>query len=178
MASEFVADINRYIFSAADRLMFDTNIWLLLYGPQSPTDHRAALYSAALRRILEAQSRIYIDLVVIAEFINTYARMKQRLIAPRQSFKAFRKSADFQTVARDIVADARNLTKQCAWTASDLELSMVDSLLDTYGLGQSDFNDQIIAANCAQQGLTLITDDSDFKDYHVAIITANQKLLT
>jgi len=116
MASEFVADINRYVFSAADRLMFDTNIWLLLYGPQSPTDHRAALYSAALRRILEAQSRIYIDLVVIAEFINTYARMKQRLIAPKQKFKDFRKSADFQAVAREIVADARNLTKQCAWT--------------------------------------------------------------
>jgi predicted nucleic acid-binding protein len=177
MASELVADIRQYVFSATDRLMLDTNIWLLIYGPQSPIDPRTALYSAALRRILEAQSRIYIDLVVIAEFINTYARMKQRLIAPRQSFKDFRRSADFQAVAQDIVADAKSLTKQCAWAASDLELAVVDSLLDTYELGQSDFNDQIIAASCAQQGLTLITDDSDFKDFHVAIITANQKLL-
>jgi len=177
MASKFVADISQYIFSAADRLMFDTNIWLLIYGPQSPTDPRAALYSAALRKILEAKSRIYIDLVVLSEFVNMYARMRQRLIAPQGKFKDFRKSADFQVVAQDIVADAKSLTKQCVWTDSGLELVVVDSLLDMYRLGQSDFNDQIIAANCEQQGLTLITDDSDFKDYHVAIITANQKLL-
>jgi len=178
MASELAADINRYVFSASDRLMFDTNIWLLIYGPQSPTDRRVALYSAALRRILEAKSRIYINLVVISEFINAYARKKQRLIGFEGNFKEFRASMDFRAVAQDIVADAKNLTKQCAWTARDLELSVVEGLLDTYRLGQSDFNDQIIAANCEQQGLTLITDDSDFKDYNIAIITGNRKLLT
>ena len=34
------------------------------------------IYSSALRRIIETKSHIYIDVLVVSEFINRYARQK------------------------------------------------------------------------------------------------------
>jgi len=175
--TEQAVNIGQYAFTASDHLLLDTSVWLLIYGPQVPGDSRIAPYSDALRRMLEAKSHLYIDLVVLSELINTYARMKHRLVAPKLNFKDFRKSTDFQVVAQDIVPDAKLVMKQCAWVANGLELPLVDGLLDEYAHGKSDFNDQVISAFCSQHGLKLVTDDSDFKDRNIPILTANSQLL-
>lgn len=175
--TEQAVDISQYTFTASDHLLLDTSVWLLIYGPQVPGDSRVALYSGALKRMLEAKSRLYVDVVILSEFINTYARMKQKIVAPRLKFKDFRRTAAFQTVANDVVADTKQMMKQCVWVTNDLELSAVDGLLDEYALGKSDFNDQIISVLCSQNGLKLVTDDSDFKDRDIPILTANSQLL-
>lgn len=175
--TERAVDIGQYVFTASDQLLLDTSVWLLIYGPHVPGDSRVALYSGALKRMLEAKSRLYVDVVILSEFINTYVRMKQQIAAPRLRFKDFRRTAAFQTVANDVVADAKHMMKQCVWVANDLELSAVDGLLDEYALGKSDFNDQIISVLCSRKGMKLVTDDSDFKDRDIPILTANSQLL-
>lgn len=175
--TEQTVDIGQHTFTASDHLLLDTSVWLLIYGPQVPGESRVALYSGALKRMLEAKSRLYVDVVILSEFINTNARMKMRLVAPRLSFKDFRRTAAFQTVANDVVADTKQMMKQCAWVTNDLELPAVDGLLDEYALGKSDFNDQIISILCRQKGMKLVTDDSDFKDLGIPILTANSQLL-
>lgn len=177
VVTERAIDIGQYTFTASDRLMLDTSVWLLIYGPQVPGDNRVAPYSDALRRILEAKSRVYIDLVVLSELINTYARMKHRLVAPKLKFKDFRNTADFQAVTQDIIADVRQVMKQCTWIVNSLALPSVDELLEEYKRSQSDFNDQLIRALCKQHELTLVTDDSDFKDRNMPILTANRQML-
>jgi len=52
------------------------------------------------------------------------------------------------------------------------------ALVDEYEKGNSDFNDQVLAELCKSKGLTLVTDDSDFADTGLTIVTANQRLLT
>ena len=170
--------IASYDFSHSDELLLDANIWLLVYGPQIPRDPRVAIYSQALDKILAAKSRIYIDVLVVSEFINTYARLKWNLLVARNlGFKQFRRSKDFKSVARDIAADVKLVLRHCTRVASGFESLAIDPLIDEYAAGASDFNDQILTTLCKKAGLKLITDDSDFKGRGIPVITANKKLL-
>ena len=56
-------------------------------------------------------------------------------------------------------------------------MSVIDHMLDDLASGEFDFNDKIIAAHCTNLGLKLVTDDSDFKNFNIPIITANSRLL-
>lgn len=175
LKAEAVANYN---FNPADKLLLDTNIWLLVYGPQRPGDNRVAIYSQALSRILAAQSHIYIDVLIVSEFINAYARLKWKLLPTSPTdFKQFRKSGDFKSIAQDIAADVKRVLQHCMRVENGFDSLKIDALINEYAAGDSDFNDQILAALCKKEGLKLVTDDGDFKSQGIAVITANKKLL-
>ena len=67
--------LSTYRFRETDRLLFDANVWLFLHSPQyGPNDSRVRVYSAAVKNIFAARSRIFIDALVLSEFINAWAR--------------------------------------------------------------------------------------------------------
>ena len=170
--------VKRYSFKRHDKLFLDANIWLLLYGPQKPLGNWVKTYSQVFQRILNAGSKIYTDVLVVSEFINSYARIKHKLIAPCIEFKDFRKSPDFKPVAQDIVFDVKkNILKHCCLIESGFTKVGLDDLLDEYAAGDSDFNDQVITELCRTNGFTLITNDRDFKCQNIMILTANRSLL-
>jgi len=173
--------ISTYDFKSSEALLLDANIWLFVYGPQKPTDTRVTAYSEALKNILAAKICIYIDVLIVSEFINAYARMKWNLL-PESSrpryFKQFRKSRDFTPVARDIAADVKRMLQHCTRAESGFESLAIDTLVDEYAAGDSDFNDQVLTALCKKKGLKMVTDDADFKGQDIPIITANKRLLS
>jgi len=178
MTGHNVTAVNNYEFTSGDRLFFDANIWLYIYGPQKPSDRWVDIYSQVLSRILEAQSQIYIDVLIVSEFINAYARIKQSFVEPGMKFKGFRNRPDFKFVAQDIARDVRCVMKNCSRIEHDFAALEIDSLLDDYAEGCHDFNDQMIARLCERKGLTLITHDADFKGQQIPILTANRRLLS
>lgn len=167
-----------YKFKSEDELFLDANIWLLVFGPQKPRDRRVTTYSQALARILAAKCRIYIDVLIVSEFINTYARFKWRVMnCPHGDFKRFRNSPDFKPIAQNIAADVRRVLKHCSRVESGFETLDLNGLITEYADGTSDFNDQVIAKLCQRKGLTLVTDDSDFRGQGMPVVTANKRLL-
>lgn len=177
MANRALA-VNTYNFTPDDELLLDTNIWLFFYGPQKPGNERVAAYSEAFAKILAAGCRIYIDVLIVSEFINAYARMKWGILEkPRGDFKQFRRSLDFKPIAQDIVGDIRQVLKHCSRLENGFEKLDIDGLISEYAEGDSDFNDQVIAALCRRKGLKLITDDSDFRGRGIPVVTANKRLL-
>jgi predicted nucleic acid-binding protein len=126
---------------------------------------------------LEAKSRIYIDVLVASEFINTYARLQWRLSAPGEEFKAFRNSPDFRPVAREIADNVKRVLSHCSRVESGFDALDADDLLDEYAQGGADFNDQVIRNLCRSRSLKLITDDRDFNGQGIAVLTANRRLL-
>jgi len=172
--------ISTYDFKSSEALLLDANIWLFVYGPQKPTDTRVAAYSEALAKILAAKSCIYIDVLIVSEFVNAYARMKWNLL-PESSrpryFKQFRRSEDFKPVAQDIAADVKRVLQHCTRVESGFESLAIDTLVDEYASGDSDFNDQVLTALCKKKGLKMVTDDVDFKGRGIPVITANKRLL-
>jgi predicted nucleic acid-binding protein len=175
-------DITSYQFSNADSLVFDTNVWLYIYGPQgSPVDFKSRAYSNAFANALRENSQIWVDVLVISEFVNRFARIEYDIQYPnkanRPDFKHFRNSPDFKPVAQTIVAAMRKILKFAARTESGLTSINVDALLAEFENGGCDFNDQILMRLCISQNLKLVTDDIDFKGKGVNILTANKRIL-
>ena len=170
-------EVSNYNFTPQHKLFFDANIWLYLYAPQDPVDPSVHIYSNVFNRVLKAKSQIYIDVLVVSEFINTCARGKWRFVAPRKPFKVFRNSRHFKPIAKNIAADVKQIMKHCSQIESSFETLKIDDLLNDYAKGNSDFNDQVIMELCKSNGLTLITDDRDFKTKVIPVLTGNSKLL-
>ncbi len=170
--------VNQYNFQSSDQLLLDTNIWLFLYGPQSPKNNpKVGIYSQAFNKILQAKSHIYIDALIVSEFINRYARIRQDLISSKVSFKRFRQSPEFQAIASDIVADVKRVLRHCIQIECDFETLAMDDLLDEFKTGNFDFNDQVLTALCKKRKLKLVTDDGDFDTAEISVLTANIALL-
>ena len=95
-------------------------------------------------------------------------------MAPQiKPFKTFRNSSHFKSVAQDIAADAKHIMSHCSRLESGFAMLEVDDLLTEYAVGDSDFNDQVITELCKCNGLTLITNDRDFRSQEIPILTVN-----
>ena len=178
MMENNVQAVGSYTFSRRDKLFLDANVWLYLFGARQPRNHWNQIYSQVFNRILNANSQIYIDVLVVSEFINAYARMKQKVVAPHiNNFKVFRGSLYFKPVAEDIADDAELVMSHCSMIESGFTTLPMNDLLADFATGDSDFNDQVITELCKSNAFTLITNDSDFKTQRIPILTANQSLL-
>ena len=175
-------DITTYVFAPDEGLLIDANVWLVLYGPQgNPPKPKTQIYSSALKSILAAKSRIYLDILVMSEFVNACARFeydRQPVASKPASFKAFRDSAAFQPIAKGIAAACRKLEKHCERLESQFSTVDISAILAEYENCKADFNDLVLAELCKSKGLSLVTHDGDFKDRGLTLISANPKLLT
>lgn len=173
--------VKKYNFKRHDKLFLDANIWLYLYAPQKPQAYWVKIYSEVFRRILKAGSKIHTDVLVVAEFVNRYARSKWQFDESHSDefdeFKDFRNSPHFKPVASAIAADVKRVLKHCSRIESGFAKLKTDDLLTDYSAGNSDFNDLVIAELCKCNGLTLITNDGDFKNQEIPVLSANPKLL-
>ncbi|MCY3723845.1 MAG: PIN domain-containing protein [Candidatus Poribacteria bacterium] len=171
-------EVRHYNFTAQDNLFLDANIWLYLYGPPKPRSYWRSIYESVFNRMLGAKSRIYIDVLVVSEFINAYARLKWRDASSYpNTFKTFRNSPDFELIAQGITAAVKQIMKHCSQVESCFTTLDMDDLLTNYDTGNFDFNDQVITEICKSNEFTLITNDGDFKTQEISILTANQFLL-
>lgn len=165
-------------FNRKDKLFLDTNIWLYLYGPQRRKARVIDAYSKMLKRILAAGSRIYIDVLVVSEFINTCTRLKWQIATKKEiRFKAFRNAPSFKSVAKSVSSDVGRVMTHCLRVESGFAGIEVTELLNEFAAGECDFNDQVIIKLCKKEELTLITHDADFRDAGIPILTANHRLL-
>ena len=175
------SEISAYAFTPNDEFLLDTNIWFSIYGPTRPGDRKAMVYSRALSQMLAVKCQIYVEVLILSEYVNRYARLKHNILKSRpgidQDFKRFRKSPAFKPVASDIAGDVRQILKHCERIESHLPEVDIAALIDEFEKGDSDFNDQILAELCKRRNLKLVTHDSDFKDCGVNIVTANRDLL-
>ncbi len=175
--TDSVYSITDYNFLPDDELFLDTNIWLKIFCPQTANEPRVGVYSSAFRRILETNCHIYIDVLVVSEFINTYSRILWRHSQSGLSFKAFRNSQQFVPIAQDIASNITRILKHCSRLDHKFDTLNIRDLFDEYSKGSVDFNDQVIGRLCKSRNLKLITDDQDFTVDGVSILTANNNLL-
>lgn len=179
--SESTTRINQYSFSATDKLLLDANVWLFIYVPQyRPPDQRAKTYSAAFKQILRAHCQVFIDPLILSEFVNVLARLAFNRLPTRSrpsDFKEFRKSSSFRRIARDIADSCQRILKVSARIESGLTSLDIGALINRYAAGRCDINDLILTELCRSKELTFVTDDADFRGSNLRILTANTRLL-
>ena len=176
MANRIVS-IEEHNFEPEEQLLLDTNIWLFIFGPQDYSRSEVEIYSSAIRRILAAKSRIFIDILIVSEFINAYSRILWRQSGTNIRFKEFRNSQRFQPIAREVAQQITRVLSYCSYLDSQLDQIEMPDLIGEYAKGGNDFNDQVIGISCRIRNLKLITDDRDFGDQGIAVLTANNNLL-
>jgi len=170
-----ILDVRTYKFKREDRVLLDANIWIYIHGPDA-RGWKTEVYSAALKRIRLAQSAIHVDLLVLSEFMNRYARIHQGY-SRKKEFKEFRGSPEYGIVAKSIAAAARRIIKLCHLVTDGFEAVDIGKLIDTFELECADFNDLVIAETCRSENLMLVTHDGDFRESGITILTASPALL-
>ena len=143
-----IKKVGDYCFSPKDRLFLDTNVWLSVFGRQKSLSENKKFYSEIVDRIIKADSKIFLNAVVVSEFINACARKKFYLIAERikklqkekkfknsktmkrvqqlKEFKNFRRHKCFQMIASDV----RYMLKYGRFVNDELSESEVNRMMD------------------------------------------------
>lgn len=92
-------------------------------------------------------------------------------------FKGFRKSQDFSAVVSTAETFAKRILSFCkvhSIPARELDLNMA---LADFSSGKVDFNDALLVDTCKKRNLKLMTNDSDFQEGGIEVLTTNLRLL-
>ena len=177
-------DLSQWSFSAQDRVLPDANFWINVFGPAPVVGQRGRRiqnYSRGFQDMLQNKATLFIDVLILSEFVNTLARLEfntnfKNTYGPT-GFKQFRNSADFLPAARVIASESRKILRHCQRLDHAFSESDVPRLLAEFEQGGEDFNDQLIIEVAKKHSLTLLTDDGDMTNGGVTVLTANPRLI-
>jgi len=182
-----VFDIRSFKYKEEHHFLIDANVWLDVFGP-IPRSRRSGAYTTAMQDMRVKKSKIHLDVLVLSEFINRYARILYQIELLKYSglsdeekpkYKQFRDSPEFKLVAEEIrivTKDIINMATVCC--NPDFNCDKANAFTDVFGRDCVDFNDQIIADSCKTKTLLLVTDDGDFQNYdEISILTANPRAI-
>ncbi|MCQ1535571.1 PIN domain-containing protein [Methanosarcina sp. KYL-1] len=172
-----VHSVEGYDFSREQLFFFDTNIWLYIYGPIGFSDPRSDLYSRVLKEIRASNSSIYINCLIISEFINAFARIEFKQQSEFSKYKEFRNSPGFRPVAQDISHNLKKILRSTLTCDPEMQEVNLPEIMEIFEQGKYDFNDLVFAEICRAKDMVFVTHDKDFRDLGVEILTANERLL-
>jgi predicted nucleic acid-binding protein len=177
-------DLASWRFSPLDQILPDANFWINVFGPAATCAQpirRVRAYSAAFREMLKSKASLFIDVLVLSEFVNTMARQEFNANFLQsyggKGFKGFRNSTDFHPTAKMIARESRKILNCCKRLDHSFSEWDVPQLLADFEKGGEDFNDQLIVEISKKYSLTILTDDGDMTKGGVNVITANARLL-
>jgi predicted nucleic acid-binding protein len=172
-----IHSIESYDFPAGKGYFFDTNIWLYIYGPIGWLDEKSDTYSSALKGIRDSKGTIYINCMIMSEFINSFSRIEFKQQSKFSRYKEFRNSLGYRAIAQDIAFNVKKILRNTLACDPELQAISLPEVMDLFEQGKYDFNDLLFAQVCRAKGLIFVTHDKDFSELGVEILTANQKLV-
>ncbi|TWI73968.1 putative nucleic acid-binding protein [Desulfobotulus alkaliphilus] len=173
-------DLSSYSFSSDEQILVDTNVWLYLFpAPTGSSNKLAAQYSTAFSNLVSAKAQPVLDPIVLSEYLNRYVRIEWEgnYKSRHPKFKDFRNSSDFSTVASVAEAFSKKILSFCqihSIPANELDLNQA---LADFSAGKVDFNDAILVDICKKRNLKLMTNDGDFQNGGIKVLTSNPRLL-
>ena len=183
-----ISDARKVVYSASQSVFFDANVWLSLYAPPSGVNNYwKGEYSKVLSLIVAGNAPVLIDATVISEYINRYCRIEfqayEEYAHPQSSrtFKDFR-IQDLDTY-RPIADSAAEGVREMLEIPSIRRVNDnfadrdIRAMLDDFSSGENDWNDLQIADLCRQNDCALLTNDADFEDSDIEVLTCNKRLL-
>ena len=162
------------------QIFFDANILLYIFLPTGSSWEKQ--YSVIFNRLLKQKNEMAVDFIIISEVVNRAVRieyekhlLENNILRKNLSFKRYRDCQDGQDATNDVyqivnknIVHKFNIVGK-AFTKLDIENFLhVDSL---------DFSDKGIAAICKDHRFVLLTNDKDFADSDLEILTLNPRLL-
>jgi len=165
-------------FAEGERILPDANFWVYLYGPGAvPGNKLTATYSAVFGQLLTANAELFLDVLVLSEFVNVFARTQYKQKNPGTDFKTWRNTPDFVPVATAI----QTQTMQILAVAKPLDHAFatwnLTGVFTDFAAGGHDVNDQLLTETCRHHQLNFLTHDGDCTEGGITVYTANPHLL-
>lgn len=159
--------INRSIF-------VDANVLIYLFWPTG-SHHWEKNYASAFRMLLKQKNPLFVNFMVISEVINRIIRIEHLKVRPDQKFKVFRNSQSGKDTIDDIHIIIKNNILNNFGVAG--KLFNKDEIMNMLVVDDLDFNDKGIQKLCEEKSMALLTNDVDFKNSGIDILTSNPKIL-
>jgi len=163
------------------RVFFDANILIYLFWPSGRYNWERD-YSSAFNSLLHQGNELFVDFLVISEIINRAHRIEyekhlrnNNLTIQHFSYKNYRDSVEGQTALSDIyIVVNDSILKNFSIIEKSFNKNVIKSFLQ---VDQLDFVDKAILNICIENDYVLCTNDRDYKDSNVDILTSNPAII-
>lgn len=163
-----------YAHLSGKDIFVDANVLIYLFWPTGQHSYESN-YARVFRNLLRQGNNLYVDFLVISEVVNRVLRIEHQKLNPTQKFKDFRNSQDGKDVISDIYLIVQNDILSSfkiigkPFNKSDIKRFLI--------IDQLDFVDKAIVSICSENNLVLLTNDKDFKNSRLDILTGNPHIL-
>ncbi len=172
-----IKQASTYQFEAEETLILDANVLLFVSGVTKDAK-KAQVYARVLENIKSAQCLVIVEALIVSEFANRYAKLRTgEMGVSNRDFKRFRNSKAFKLIAREIAKEVKEILRIAKIVPTEFNVKNAVAIIDDYAEGESDFNDLAIIETGKKHSATIVTDDGDFRDKGISVLTQNYNLL-
>lgn len=159
---------------AGKDVFLDANILIYLFWPTGQHNFEQN-YARVFRNLLRQGNSLFVDFLVISEVINRVVRIEHQKLNPSQKFKDFRNSQDGKDALNDIYIIVKNdILNRFNVVGKIFNKQEIENCLV---VDELDFVDKATVTLCKENNLVLLTNDSDFKNVDLDILTGNPDIL-
>lgn len=176
-----IEKIRDFKVKSGDCFFFDNNVWMFLFSPISGANaSQQKAYGNLLKNIQAAHATIFINSLVVSEYINRSLRLNHSLwrdqeIKRGNRFvdykKDFRPTVIFESAQAEAYNEMSAILSVALRKPDDFNALRWQDITDARGM---DFNDAYYANFCRLNRLILVSDDKDMQScpFDITILTA------
>jgi predicted nucleic acid-binding protein len=159
-------------------IFFDANVWLYIFCPLgNHKPHTINKYSAAFKKMLPLNNRLFTDVVVLSEVVNRwisfgFEQYKQLPGNENLKRKQYRATQDYIELTENIFTILSEQLKRFEVANRSYSCGDLSALLRNMRT-MTDFNDEHILSTCRTHNSYLLTDDGDFVNCDIRVISGN-----
>lgn len=152
----------------------DANVLIYLFWPTGQYSFEAD-YARVFRNLLRQGNRLFVDFLVISEVVNRILRIEHQKLSSNLLFKDFRNSQEGTDVISDVYLRVQSdILNHFNIIGKTFNKSDIEGFLR---VDQLDFIDKATVSVCLENDLVLLTNDRDFKNSGINILTGNPRIL-
>ena len=173
------ASIDKY---KGGTIVFDANIWIFINGYCNPKKIKTDVYSDIYKRIIERDVSVVVTDQIVSEIVNRCIKFEFELSCQQNpelvgKFKSYRSSKEFAPAMEGAIDTCYHIINDSKFSCISHEKDHFLSIIDRSGNGLMDINDISLYDFCKKMDYGLVTDDGDFINCDIDIITENTYIL-
>ena len=157
------------------KIFVDANVLIYLFWPTGVFSWENN-YASAFAQLLKQKNQMSVDFYVLSEVINRMIRTEHKKQQPNVHYKDFRNSTEGQ----DALTDIYLVVKESILTQFNMigKLYEKNELENFLVVDELDFIDKSTVSICQENNLILFTNDRDFKNTDIEVLTGNPLIFT
>lgn len=147
----------------SDNVFIDTNILIFLFSPSfvNSREFQVEKYSSIMSLLIQKKCKLFINELVVSEFINRCMRIDFERNFNKNNDKNFkrdyRKSQEYKDTLKIVINELNKFLKFSKQINDDfINFEISENI-------EADFNDLIIADTVKKNNLKLLSDDGDYE---------------